>query len=87
MPFRINLSVSSGKIAHARFPIADWQWIADYETPRQWTCISVGFLIAETKRAVAIAPNLGDLEHERIQASGILRIPRSAIRYLQHSRS
>jgi hypothetical protein len=42
-------------------PISGWQWVADYEVPRTVICISVGYLIAETKRALALAPNLGDL--------------------------
>jgi hypothetical protein len=63
-------------------PIAAWQWISEYELPETVTCVSVGYLIAETKRALALAPNLGDIEHQAIQASGIIRIPRSAIRRL-----
>jgi hypothetical protein len=61
-------------------PISGWQWVADYAIPKTINCISVGFLIAETKRALALAPNLGDVESEEIQASGIIRIPKSAIR-------
>jgi hypothetical protein len=61
-------------------PIPSWQWIGDYEIPLTVTCISVGFLIAETKQALALAPNLGDIGREQIQASGIIRIPKSAIR-------
>jgi hypothetical protein len=63
-------------------PIAAWQWISDYELPQIVNCISVGFLIAETKQAVAIAPNLGDIGEDDMQASGIIRIPRSAIKKL-----
>jgi hypothetical protein len=61
-------------------PISAWQWIEDYELPQTVTCISVGYLIAETKEALALAPNLGDVGRERIQASGIIRIPLSAVR-------
>jgi len=61
-------------------PIGAWQWIDDYELPRIVDCISVGYLIADTKQALALAPNLGDLDQERMQASGIIRIPRSAVR-------
>ena len=60
-------------------PIPAWQWIADYELPQIVACISVGYLIAETRQALALAPNLGDIGQE-IQASGIIRIPRSAVR-------
>lgn len=61
-------------------PIPAWQWIDDYELPETVRCLSVGYLIADQKGAIAIAPNLGDLEQDCIQASGIIRIPRSAIR-------
>lgn len=61
-------------------PISAWQWIEDYEIPEVVKCRSVGYLIADHKNGIALAPNLGDVDCERIQASGIIRIPRSAIR-------
>ena len=61
-------------------PISQWQWVDDYQVPEIVQCISVGYLIAETKRALALAPNLGDTTSERIQASGIIRVPRSSVR-------
>jgi hypothetical protein len=64
-------------------PVPSWQWIDDYKLPAVVTCVSVGFLIAQTKTAVAIAPNLGDLMQDRAQASGIIRIPLAAITRIQ----
>ncbi len=61
-------------------PIPQWQWVADYEIPETVPCTSVGFLIARTKQAIAIAPNLGNTTQDKCQASGIIRIPKSAIR-------
>ena len=61
-------------------PLAPWQWVDEYDLPDAVLCVSVGFLIAKTKDALALAPNLGDLTQERIQASGIIRIPTSAVR-------
>lgn len=61
-------------------PIAVWQWVDEFASPEVVRCLSVGYLIAETKWALALAPNLGDVTAERAQASGIIRIPRSAIR-------
>jgi hypothetical protein len=63
-------------------PVSAWQWIDEYEAPQTVRCVSVGFLIARTKAAIALAPNLGDMLQERVQASGIIRIPRSAVRKL-----
>jgi hypothetical protein len=61
-------------------PISAWQWIDDYELPQIIRCVSVGYLIAETEEALALAPNLGDVGRARVQASGIIRLPRSAVR-------
>lgn len=60
-------------------PIPDWQWIEDYSLPETILCRSVGYLIADTDKAIALAPNLGDITQERVQACGIIRIPRRAI--------
>lgn len=61
-------------------PLAPWQWVDEFALPEAVRCISVGFLIAETDNALALAPNLGDVERERTQACGIIRIPVSAVR-------
>lgn len=60
-------------------PESPWQWVHDYKIPKIVACVSVGYLIAETKNAIAIAPNLGDVSEPRAQACGIMRIPRRAI--------
>jgi len=61
-------------------PLSPWQWVDDYSLPDTVCCLSVGFLIAKTKSALALAPNLGDVEHERAQACGIIRIPARSVR-------
>jgi hypothetical protein len=60
-------------------PISAWQWVEDYELPDIVSCVSVGYVIAETKHAIALAPNLGDIAQPRSQACGIIRIPRRAV--------
>lgn len=60
-------------------PVPAWQWVADYEAPEIIRCVSVGCLIPETDQAMAVAPNIGDMRCERIQASEIIRITRSAV--------
>lgn len=60
-------------------PVSVWQWVDAYEIPKTVQCISVGYLIGQNKTALAVAPNLGDLTNERIQASGIIRVPRSSV--------
>lgn len=61
-------------------PTEAWQWIEDYAIPEIVSCISVGYLIAKTREAIALAPNLGDVASPRIQASGIIRIPQRSVR-------
>jgi hypothetical protein len=60
-------------------PIPAWQWIEDYEVPKTVRCLSVGYLIAKTDDAIALAPNLGDIDQPKAQACGIIRIPQRAI--------
>ena len=61
-------------------PTARWQWVDEYETEDAIKCISVGYIVSESEHAVSLAPNLGDVTRDRMQASGIIRIPRSAVR-------
>lgn len=61
-------------------PLAPWQWLDEYELPEAVRCISVGFVIAETKAAIALVPNVGNMNEERVQGCGIIRIPHSAVR-------
>jgi hypothetical protein len=60
-------------------PLPAWQWIDEFELPDSVRCLSVGFLVAETDGALALAPNLGDIDRTRAQGCGIIRIPRSAV--------
>ena len=54
----------------------------NHQIPEIVGCISVGYLIAKTKRAIALVPNLGDIVRELVQASGIIGIPHSAVRQM-----
>ena len=60
-------------------PLEAWQWLDEFELPDSVRCLSVGFLVAETDGALALAPNLGDVDKARAQGCGIIRIPRSAV--------
>jgi hypothetical protein len=61
-------------------PISRWQWVDEYQAPDTVKCVSVGFLLSDTKTAIAIALSLGDIGRDRHQANGIMRIPKSAIK-------
>ena len=60
-------------------PLPAWQWLDEYALPEAIRCLSVGFLVAQTDAALALAANLGDIEHDRTQGCGIIRIPCSAV--------
>jgi hypothetical protein len=60
-------------------PLPAWQWLDEYDLPDAVRCLSVGFLVAETDSALALAANLGDIKQNRAQGCGIIRIPRSAV--------
>ena len=60
-------------------PLAPWQWLDEFKLPDAVRCLSVGFLVAQTDLALALAPNLGDVDQSRAQGSGIIRIPQSAV--------
>ena len=56
-------------------PVAAWQYLADMDPPEVVQCKSVGYLIADEKNVKVLAPNVGELETEHAQASGVIRIP------------
>lgn len=56
-------------------PISAWQWTDEYQVLETVNCVSVGYLIAETGGALAVAPNLGDIGRE---SSGKRDHPHSA---------
>ena len=61
-------------------PTAEWQWLDNLGAPEAIQCISVGYLVAKTKHALSLAPNLGDIGQANIQASGVIQIPAGAVR-------
>lgn len=77
------MSKSPYRLVHVEWedsaqPISNWVWIDEHAT-KAVRCISVGYLIAENKNAISIAANLGNLDRDRVQASGVIQIPRSCI--------
>ena len=66
----------------SRQPVAAWQWIDDCGTPKAVECVSVGWIVGETKNSIALAPNIGDVFSGRMQVSAVMEIPRSAIQKL-----
>lgn len=71
----------------SRQPVAKWQWIDDCRAPQAVECLSVGWIIGESKDSIALAPNIGDVSSEHAQVSAVLQIPRSAIQRISRIRS
>lgn len=65
----------------SRLPTSKWSWLSDYEDIETVTCVSIGYLIKETKTAIALASDFGDITQEEMQVTGISQIPKSAIRF------
>jgi|SRR5665213_2491373 len=61
-------------------PQPAWTWLDEYALADAVRCLSVGFLVGETSEALALTPNIGDVDRQRAQACGIIRIPTSAVR-------
>ncbi len=60
-------------------PVSRWQWVDEFNMPSPVGCVSVGFLIAQNEHALALSPNLGDLDQTRHQGCGVIRIPVKAV--------
>ena len=61
-------------------PVPGWKFLEDAPKPEVIQCVSVGWLIAENKRAKVLAPNIGDIESGgSTQGSGFIRIPVASI--------
>ena len=61
-------------------PIPGWIRLSEFESGTAVSCVSVGWLIQNDERMKVLAPNMGEVEDaEQIQASGIIRIPTSAV--------
>jgi len=64
----------------SRQPVSNWKWVSDYDDVNIVMCVSVGWLIKDTKDIKALAPNLGDTEEETAQVSGVIQIPTCCIK-------
>lgn len=61
-------------------PVAKWTYLADFEKPSAVKCVSVGWMIHDGADVKALAPNMGEIHSvERVQASGVIRIPARCI--------
>ena len=65
-------------------PTPGWELLANVETPAIVTCASVGWLIQDGTDVKALAPNMGNVQGDSAQVSGVIRIPaRCIVRMVQ----
>lgn len=65
----------------SRQPEPSWQRLDDIEHLESCTCLSVGFVVQETKKEIVLAPNIADMEdNEPAQGSGFITIPLCAVK-------
>ncbi len=61
-------------------PRSSWEYLTDIGNPGAVKCVSVGWLISETKKCKSLAPNIGEIDSpETFQVSGLIVIPTRAI--------
>lgn len=60
----------------SRHPESSWQHLTDIPKPKPVSCVSVGWLIHDGKKAKALAQSFADMDDPKnIQASGVVHIP------------
>lgn len=59
----------------------DWTCIGDIDLKHRVRCVSVGFLLHETRRFIVLLPHIGNLDRNRQdqQTWGSIRIPTGCI--------
>lgn len=60
-------------------PTSNWQFLSDFEVPEIVSCKTVGWLIHDGSEVKALAQNIGDIDKESEQVSGIMRIPAQCV--------
>lgn len=67
-------------------PVAAWCYVDDLPDPAPVRIQSVGFLVHDGKDTKMLAPNMGEVGTAGEQASGIIRIPASAVKKVRKLR-
>lgn len=65
-------------------PASHWQYISELRSPSVVKCSSVGWLVQDTEDVKALAPNIGRVADDNVQASGIIQIPARCVVRLVH---
>jgi hypothetical protein len=63
----------------SRQPGPAWRFLSDLAPAGAVRCLSIGWVVAETRETLMLAANLGDVGSGEPQACGVIEIPRRAI--------
>ena len=63
----------------SRSPIPGWCLIEECEMPHACKCVSVGYLVVNSKDEKVLAQSIADLESDSLQANGLMVIPAKTI--------
>ncbi len=74
-----QLRLAKVEWADSRQPSAGWQFIEDLE-PSSCDCVSVGYIVRDDVEFLALAQNIADIKKDSPQCSGVIVIPKRAIK-------
>ena len=60
-------------------PQSRWEMLANVGHPNGVKCVSVGWLVSDQKDRKSLAPNMGAVDSESLQVSGVITIPAQCI--------
>lgn len=60
-------------------PKPSWVFLEDIPPPEVVRCFSVGWLVGDTAEVKSLAPNMGHVNGDSVQASGIIQIPTCSV--------
>ena len=63
----------------SRVPRNNWEWITEELTPKCTSCMSVGFIVAESDNAILLSPTIGHEEDGDRQMIGAITIAKRQI--------
>ena len=63
----------------SRRPESHWSFLSDFTVVEAVKCVSVGWMIHDGKNIKVLAPNMGDVDDEEAQVSGVIHIPSRCI--------
>lgn len=63
----------------SRRPVAEWVRLSDLPEFSPVACASVGWLIHDGADCKVLCPNMGDLNEDDVQGSGLIQIPTRCI--------